>query len=179
MAHARCPLCRTVSDFVINEDDKLRRREPHKEDGDGYLRVDQCRVCGFGGIERSADQGGYFNRELAALRDEWPRMGLLCPHCNLRIPRFLQLTGGTESRARGLARKREVIEAIRLVEKATGCGLKWAQLWAEHPDGPREAEKWPGPPCAYCGKTLRSKSAKQCFECGMDWHDPDNVRRLS
>ncbi|MFI5380636.1 MAG: hypothetical protein ACHRHE_15165 [Tepidisphaerales bacterium] len=32
-----------------------------------------------------------------------------------------------------------------------------------------------GPPCPYCGKLLRNSRAKQCFECGMDWHDPTNV----
>jgi len=25
-------------------------------------------------------------------------------------------------------------------------------------------------PCANCGKPLRSNQAKQCFECGADWH---------
>ena len=27
-----------------------------------------------------------------------------------------------------------------------------------------------GPPCPDCGKALRSELAKQCFECGADWH---------
>jgi hypothetical protein len=29
--------------------------------------------------------------------------------------------------------------------------------------------------CPYCGAELRSAKAKQCFDCGMDWHDPANV----
>jgi hypothetical protein len=34
------------------------------------------------------------------------------------------------------------------------------------------------PVCPYCGKGLRTKNAKQCFDCGMDWHDPGNpIRR--
>jgi hypothetical protein len=33
----------------------------------------------------------------------------------------------------------------------------------------------PGPPCPYCGAPLRTDKAKQCFNCGMDWHDPANV----
>jgi hypothetical protein len=33
-------------------------------------------------------------------------------------------------------------------------------------------------PCPYCGEELRTPRAKQCVCCGMDWHDPDNVRRL-
>lgn len=33
----------------------------------------------------------------------------------------------------------------------------------------------PLPECPYCGKPLRTERAKQCFECGKDWHDPDKV----
>jgi hypothetical protein len=32
-----------------------------------------------------------------------------------------------------------------------------------------------GPPCPYCGEPLRTKFAKQCRHCGMDWHDPENA----
>jgi hypothetical protein len=32
-----------------------------------------------------------------------------------------------------------------------------------------------GPPCPYCGRLLRSRRARQCLECSMDWHDPQNV----
>jgi hypothetical protein len=31
-----------------------------------------------------------------------------------------------------------------------------------------------GPPCPYCGRLLRNKRAKQCFVCGMDWHDAEH-----
>lgn len=31
--------------------------------------------------------------------------------------------------------------------------------------------------CPYCGRTLRTPTAKQCRHCMMDWHDPDNVFR--
>jgi hypothetical protein len=30
-------------------------------------------------------------------------------------------------------------------------------------------------PCPYCGKPLKTKLAKMCFHCGLDWHDPKNV----
>lgn len=29
--------------------------------------------------------------------------------------------------------------------------------------------------CPYCRSELKSAKARQCFSCGMDWHDPDNV----
>ena len=29
--------------------------------------------------------------------------------------------------------------------------------------------------CPYCGAELRTNKASQCFACGKDWHDPDNV----
>ncbi|HET6977701.1 MAG TPA: CPCC family cysteine-rich protein [Pyrinomonadaceae bacterium] len=34
-------------------------------------------------------------------------------------------------------------------------------------------------PCPYCGATLRTRNAKQCRKCGRDWHDTENVIRLS
>jgi hypothetical protein len=44
------------------------------------------------------------------------------------------------------------------------------------------ASVWPLPrprveqaPCPHCGALLRTARARQCFECGMDWHDQDNV----
>jgi ribosomal protein L37AE/L43A len=33
------------------------------------------------------------------------------------------------------------------------------------------------PVCPYCGKAIRTQNAKQCFDCGMDWHDPFNPFR--
>lgn len=31
------------------------------------------------------------------------------------------------------------------------------------------------PACRFCGGPLRTPRAAQCFSCGMDWHDPNNV----
>ena len=37
----------------------------------------------------------------------------------------------------------------------------------------------PGPvPCPYCGELLRTGFARQCRHCKLDWHDPENLRRL-
>lgn len=106
-------------------------------------------------------------------------MGRLCQHCNLRLPRFLDLMPEIASRARGLYKAKRINDAIREIVTATGCRPSWAKLWVEHPEGPiLPPVQWPGPPCVYCGEPLRTKLAKQCFECGMDWHDSDNVYRL-
>ena len=32
-------------------------------------------------------------------------------------------------------------------------------------------------PCPYCGDPLPTAKAQQCFQCGMDWHDPTNIVR--
>lgn len=29
--------------------------------------------------------------------------------------------------------------------------------------------------CQYCKKRLNTRLAQQCFNCGMDWHNPNNV----
>ena len=43
--------------------------------------------------------------------------------------------------------------------------------------GRGEGERSSATPCPYCGAALRTAKAKQCFACGMDWHDPTNVIR--
>jgi hypothetical protein len=36
--------------------------------------------------------------------------------------------------------------------------------------------KWPKTkPCPYCGKLLRTEKSQQCFMCGMDWHNPNQI----
>jgi retron-type reverse transcriptase len=42
---------------------------------------------------------------------------------------------------------------------------------------PRRRKHIPGPPgiCPYCNTPLRTPDASQCFACGNDWHDPENV----
>lgn len=140
MARAKCPQCGQVAHFQVNDPEEIRRRERYKEDEDGYLRIDSCLACGWGGIERSVDQGGYFNRELTGLAEEWPRMGRLCAHCNRRIPRFLDLAPETASRARALIKAHRMADAVMTLQEATGCSLTWAKLWADHPDGPVHEE---------------------------------------
>lgn len=40
-----------------------------------------------------------------------------------------------------------------------------------------ESSRWAAR-CPYCNEVLNTNLAKQCFKCGMDWHDPLAPRRL-
>lgn len=73
----------------------------------------------------------------------------------------------------GLCRAGRTIEAIGNLRLSTGCNLGEAKAWmTAHPllSGPDIQN--PNVPCPYCGRLLRTDQARQCFECGMDWHDP-------
>jgi len=179
MAFAKCPQCKQVAHFQTGLDEEVRRRDRYEQDEDGYLRLDLCLICGWGGIQRHVDMGGYFNRELAGIREDWPRMGRECSHCNRRIPRFIDIDPEATAGLRKRVKSGETDEVARVVRELTGCPAAWAELWVQHPDGPiAPPPVWKGPPCSNCGRPLRSAFARQCFECGMDWHDPDNIRRL-
>jgi len=71
-------------------------------------------------------------------------------------------------------------DPARAMRKLEETGVPWANSkgWVmAHvpPSRPRPAPI----SCPYCGKLLRTMIAKQCLECGMDWHDPNNVVRHS
>jgi hypothetical protein len=73
------------------------------------------------------------------------------------------------------------IDAIKQLRAATKAPLKDGKDWVD----PRllrlgtTPTKWAGKPCPYCGMPLRTDQARQCFECGMDWHDPGAPLRRS
>lgn len=61
--------------------------------------------------------------------------------------------------------------------RTEGGGLEISLLGHDLP-GELLAEVAPRPRlpvCPYCGEAVRTKMAKQCFECGMDWRDPGNT----
>ncbi len=64
------------------------------------------------------------------------------------------------------------IEAIKRLRAATSAPLGACKSWVD--ERPQRigglSRKWKGKPCPYCGKPLRTDQARQCFECGMDWH---------
>jgi len=149
------------------------RENAHQLLDDGVtIPLDQCPRCGLG-RPRDRDLGGYFNRELVGRSDSSPDMGRYCEPCGVRIPHFLELPEAVETRARSLARlKARIPSAIAEVVSVTGCPPSWAKIWAEHPHGdPHVIRLFEGPPCPDCGKPLRTKLAKQCVECGKDWHE--------
>jgi len=174
----RCPQCECEGHFNTDDAETTRQLAGNQLDEQGILILRECLVCGLGGVKRSADIGGYFVSELAQLKDEVPAIGHLCSHCGFRIPRFLDLKPQISARARQLARDNQKIQAIQEIHSAIGCSLSWAKIWIEHPNGPIVEVTQKGPPCPYCRKPLRPELAKQCLECGMDWHDPRKVQKL-
>jgi len=62
------------------------------------------------------------------------------------------------------------MEALKKIVEGAGCSVGEAHGWMFRYF--RE-----NAPCPYCGKPLPTISAKQCFECGTDWHDPNHVVR--
>jgi hypothetical protein len=119
----------------------------------------------------------YTRAELEAVSGGRPTRGPLCPHCNLRIPQFAELSEADERRVRALIRQFRRLMAVAELRAATGCPLHWAQLWVEHAGRPQpEGEQTA--PCPYCGMPLRSSLAKQCRHCRRDWHDLQRLRRL-
>lgn len=111
----------------------------------------------------------YTREELAAL-DEGarPTRGLRCPKCRSHIPQFKELT---EEQARKL-RTMDSAQAMKVLRDLTGCPIRFAKIWVIHRDGPHPGGfgERVAPPCPVCGKQLRTKHAKQCVECGADWH---------
>jgi hypothetical protein len=103
----------------------------------------------------------YTRAELEAVSGGWPTRGPLCPHCNQRIPQFVELSGEDERRVRELIRQFRRVMAIAELRAATGSPLHWAQLWVEHVGWPKPDWEKPAP-CPYCEMLLRSSLAKQC-----------------
>lgn len=87
-----------------------------------------------------------------------------------------------ENELKELVAKGLTVTAIKKYREVTGCNLAEALNWYNQTysaslDGmiaklDEPPQRWP---CPYCGKSLRSDGARQCFECGKDWHDPDQI----
>jgi hypothetical protein len=122
---------------------------------------------------------GYTRAELLAAGEGPPEKGALCPRCGCRIPEFQDLTAEEEASLKELLAAGRIAEAMSRLQAATGCPLSWARIWAQHPGGPAPPRpETSGGRCPFCEAALRTPHARQCRECGMDWHDPDRPRTL-
>jgi len=70
----------------------------------------------------------------------------------------------------------DTVGAVQKLEQDTGLSLDDCILWMRA-YLPISRDRQAPIPCPYCDKMLRTMIAKQCLECGMDWHDPKNVVR--
>lgn len=112
---------------------------------------------------------GYSNTEIQNHKSQAePDRGTYCPKCECHIPSFYSICPERELEIRAI--NDSALQMKRLIE-ITGCPMTWAKIWSLHPDGPhRMFGENDAPPCNFCGRQLRTKQAKQCVECGADWH---------
>ena len=83
-----------------------------------------------------------------------------------------------EAEVRGMIGRGHTIAATKRLREATGWCLADVKMWVDRTlEGHESTKTSTGKPCPYCGKGLRTDRAKQCFECGTDWHDASNIIR--
>lgn len=128
-----------------------------------------------GGPPRMSEMDGYRNEELRDPSLGRPERGEYCSRCKSTIPVFLDLSAEDRVRLKDLACQYPV-EAMRERRAATGCSYLWAKIWVQHQRGIR-AHEAKTIQCFYCRSPLRTPQARQCLECGMDWHDRGSVLR--
>jgi len=118
----------------------------------------------------------YSRDEIEGVGDELPKRGPICWKCKNHIPRFRDLSSDDEERLRKLIDEGQRVVATKELRLITKCKISWAKLWVLHAGRPHPAD--PVAPCPYCGKPLVTAKARQCRYCLMDWHDPNNLKKL-
>jgi hypothetical protein len=121
----------------------------------------------------------YTRQELLGRPPFPPDRGELCPHCDMRIPEFADLSESEMARVCEHLREDRTLMAIQELRSATNAPLAFAHLWVAHRGRPLPPEGSDPAPCPLCGKPLRTPLSKQCRHCKRDWHSPDEVADLS
>ena len=125
---------------------------------------------------QSTEGEPYSRNELRSVGDEFPTRGPICPKCQQHIPQFRDIAPQDEARVRHLICQNRKAAATQELRLFTGCPISWAKLWVAHSGRPDSLGTTA--PCPYCGKPLMTARARQCRYCLMDWHDPNNVKKL-
>lgn len=124
----------------------------------------------------TAEGEPYSRDELSCVGDALPTRGPVCPKCQQHIPQFRDIAPQDEARVRYLICQSRKAAATQELRAFTGCPISWAKLWVAHSGHPDSVGTTA--PCPYCGKPLMTARARQCQHCLMDWHDPNNVKKL-
>lgn len=91
----------------------------------------------------------------------------------MHIPSFADITDADLQTIRALIQDGQRMLAMSELRRHTGCPISWAKLWVQHEGRPAAISL-----CPYCGKSLKTALAKQCLNCSVDWHDPENPKKL-
>jgi hypothetical protein len=116
----------------------------------------------------------FTKEEIEKEEDGFPSRGNYCPRCKTNIPVFEGINKEEEEKIRTAANG-DTIETIRLIRERTGCGVRWAKIWALHPNGPQEEGYSGNAKCPFCGANLRTPRAKQCPSCFKSWRSQNNT----
>lgn len=129
------------------------------------------------GLHDNADmesaQAGYIGMSSMMLYDRAPEM-YRCPRCGTdpvtgeRLP-VRSISPAFEAELNALVLEGKPLEAMVRLQSNTNWSSRESKDWITN------REKWlKRKPCPFCERILPHPEALQCFECGMDWHDPSN-----
>ena len=111
----------------------------------------------------------YSKNEVIKFGDSFPDRGNFCPKCKTNIPEFEDMTPELESRVLKLIRDGKRLMAMVELQSALACSTRWSKIWVIHSGKP--SPDYPGPPCPYCSKSLKTSLAKYCLHCQNYWRE--------
>ena len=101
-----------------------------------------------------------------------------CVCCGIEVPvDDPRVPADVAEYIRKLRKEAQPILAVTELKRLTGMSLGDAKYWADHCGEPIGRAVQTGP-CPFCGKELRTDTAKQCRHCKRDWHDENNLLLL-